>query len=96
MEVYRLLDQLAAPQRLRIAELQQNSLGEWVLQFAGGDTQFIVRLGSEQLSKRMSRFVSAYRKFFGTMPGNCSTSTRVMRTVWQYVLLKNQSQRCWR
>lgn len=64
MEVYRLLDQLAAPQRLRIAELQQNSLGEWVLQLAGGDSQFIVRLGSEQLSQRMSRFVSAYRKFF--------------------------------
>ena len=64
MEVYRLLDQLAAPQELRIAELRQNLLGEWILLLTADGAQFSVRLGNEQLSQRMRRFVSAYRKFF--------------------------------
>ena len=62
MEVYRLLDQLTAGHDLSIAELRQNPLGEWSLQLTADGATFSVRLGSEQLSRRMGRFVNAYNR----------------------------------
>lgn len=59
MEVYRLLDQIAAQEQLRIAQLMQSPHGEWTVTLARG-TQ--VLLGAEQLHQRMQRFLLLYRK----------------------------------
>jgi cell division protein FtsQ len=59
MQVYRLLDQIAAREALAIAGLQQNGQGEWEIDLLGGP---IVRLGAEQLNERMHRFLLVYRR----------------------------------
>lgn len=59
MEVYRLLDQIAARENLAIAQLRQNAQGEWSLNLAHGPE---VVLGAEQLNERMHRFLLLYRR----------------------------------
>lgn len=59
MEVYRLLDQIAARENLAIRELRQNAQGEWSLSLVQGPE---VVLGAEQLNERMHRFLLLHRR----------------------------------
>jgi cell division protein FtsQ len=59
MEVYRLLDQIAAREQLGISELHQNNQGEWRVLLARGPE---VVLGAEQLNERMHRFLLLHRR----------------------------------
>ena len=61
MQVYRLLDQIAAHEDLAIRSLNQDELGEWRVDMNANDGALQVMLGNEQLSDRMRRFVSVYR-----------------------------------
>ena len=65
MEVYRLLDQIAARERLDISELQQNAQGEWSITLVDGPK--VVR-GSEQLNERMHRFLLLHRRVLAEAP----------------------------
>ena len=59
MQVYRLLDQIAARESLAIAGLVQNGQGEWEISLRDGPR---LRLGAEQLNERMHRFLLVYRR----------------------------------
>ncbi len=59
MEVYRLLDQIAAREQLSISELRQNTQGEWSITLSKGPH---LVLGAEQLNERMHRFLLLYRR----------------------------------
>ncbi len=59
MEVYRLLDQIAARAGLVISDLAQNQQGEWSLQVLDGPR---VLLGGEDLNERMHRFLMLHRR----------------------------------
>ena len=59
MEVYRLLDQIAAREQLRISELHQNTQGEWSITLSQGPH---VVLGAEQLNERMHRLLLLHRR----------------------------------
>ena len=57
MEVYRLLQQFASRQALRIMDLSESAEGEWVVEFANG---LALHLGSSKINARMKRFLRAY------------------------------------
>jgi cell division protein FtsQ len=57
MEVYRLLQQFASRQALRIMDLSESAEGEWVVEFANG---LALHLGSSEINARMNRFLRAY------------------------------------
>ncbi|MFQ3346423.1 MAG: cell division protein FtsQ [Candidatus Azotimanducaceae bacterium] len=57
MEVYRLLQQFASRQGLRIMELSESAEGEWVVEFANG---LALHLGGSEINARMNRFLRAY------------------------------------
>ena len=59
MEVYRLLDQIAARAGLVISALSQNQQGEWRLQLYDGPD---VLLGGEDLNERMHRVLMVHRR----------------------------------
>jgi len=59
MEVYQLLDQIAARESLAIRSLRQNEQGEWSLELVDGPR---VLLGAEQLNERMHRFLLVHRR----------------------------------
>ena len=57
MEVYRLLQQFASRQMLRIMDLSESAEGEWIVEFANG---LALHLGSREINARMNRFLRAY------------------------------------
>ena len=57
MEVYRLLQQFASRQVLRIMDLSESAEGEWIVEFANG---LALHLGSREINARMNRFLRAY------------------------------------
>lgn len=57
MQVYRLLQQFASRQALRIMDLSESAEGEWVVEFANG---LALHLGASEINDRMSRFLRAY------------------------------------
>jgi cell division protein FtsQ len=57
MQVYRLLQQFASRQSLRIMELSESAEGEWIVGFSNG---LALHLGSREINARMNRFLRAY------------------------------------
>ena len=62
MEVFRLLQQLAERQDLRIVYLAESARGEWRLQFASG---MRLQLGAERITERMHRFLRSHQQTLG-------------------------------
>jgi cell division protein FtsQ len=65
MEVYQLLDQIAARESLAISSLLQNEQGEWSVQLVDGPR---LLLGAEQLNERMHRFLLVHRRVLRSGP----------------------------
>lgn len=58
MQIVQMLDQVLADTPLRIAEIDEDALGEWSVRFTNNAT---VALGHEDLLERVERFYSVYR-----------------------------------
>ncbi len=58
MQIVQMLDQVLADTPLRIAEIDEDALGEWSVRFTNDIT---VSLGHQQLLERVERFYSVYR-----------------------------------
>ena len=63
MQVYRLLDQIAAREQLELSQLHQNAQGQWSVTLSKGPQ---VLLGGEQLNERMHRFLLVHRQVLAT------------------------------
>ena len=58
MQIVQMLDQVLSDTPLKIAEIEEDVLGEWKLKFTNGVT---VSLGHEELLERVVRFYRVYR-----------------------------------
>ena len=63
MQVFRLLDQIAAREQLKLSQLHQNAQGQWSVTLSKGPQ---VLLGGEQLNERMHRFLLLHRQVLAT------------------------------
>ena len=59
MQIFQMLDQVLSGTPLRIAEVDEDALGEWQVKFTNDVT---VSLGHEELLERVERFYRVYRK----------------------------------
>jgi cell division protein FtsQ len=62
MEMYLTLESRVGTAGLSIRELEENALGEWLMEFDNGMT---LALGNEAVMERLSRFLRAYQRELG-------------------------------